>query len=64
MYYFTYEICKMPMILDLPIRNASCNSTTVILEDYLMLKKIISENVVTQTHIKMPWKKRYKTVCG
>jgi len=54
----------MPMILDLPIRNASCNSTTVILEDYLMLKKIISENVVTQTHIKMPWKKRYKTVCG
>jgi hypothetical protein len=48
-YYFTHAICKIHMILGLPIRNASCNSIIVILQINLMLNKIMSENVSTYT---------------
>jgi len=47
----------MRTILDLPNRNASCNSIIVILENDMTLKKIISENVGTHTHNKSHGKK-------
>jgi hypothetical protein len=49
------------MILGVPIRNASCNSTMVILQINLMLNEISSEYVGTYTQQNVMGK-RYKTV--
>jgi len=50
----------MHMILDLPIRNASCNSIIVIMQNNLPLNKIISKNVGTYTQQNVMEKKDTK----